>query len=86
MVIGNGGAGNRALGLMKQKNSLKLRAVINDINNNTPQVKLPPVWRIMMGCPAQTLELNPVDADGDRVRTSFKTFLIGKIFYMTEKN
>ena len=60
VVIGNRGPG-------KEKNELQLKAIINDVNNNTPQLKLPPVWRIMVGCPAQTLELNPNDADGDEV-------------------
>ena len=38
-------------------------ATVNDVNNNTPQVKLPPLWKIMLGCPGQTLELNPIDVD-----------------------
>lgn len=46
-------------------------AVINDPNNNTPQVKLPPLWKIMAGCPAQTLDLNPVDLDGDKIKCRF---------------
>ena len=43
------------------------------MENNTPQVKLPPVWKIMKGCPAQTIELNPVDADGDIVTCRWAT-------------
>ena len=43
-------------------------ATVNDVNNNSPQVKIPPIWKIMAGCPAQTLALNPVDLDNDLVK------------------
>mgnify|MGYP000461023178 CR=1 FL=1 len=45
-----------------------VRAQINDINNNTPDVKLPPLWKIMAGCSGQMIDLNPQDADGDVVK------------------
>ena len=43
-------------------------ASIYDQNNNTPTVKLPPIWKIMAGCDAQTLELNPVDLDNNKIK------------------
>lgn len=46
-------------------------ATVNDPSNNSPQVKLPPVWKIVAGCPAQTLDLSPVDLDGDKVKCRF---------------
>lgn len=51
----------------------KLYAKVNDVNNNSPQVKVPPIWRIMSGCPAQTLYLNPSDKDGDKIRCRWST-------------
>ena len=41
---------------------------INDVDNNTPVFKLPPLWLIMAGCPDQKVELKPNDLDGDRVK------------------
>ena len=46
-------------------------ATFNDPDNNSPQVKLPPIWKILSGCSAQTLDLNPIDLDGDTVRCRF---------------
>ena len=46
-------------------------ATVNDVNNNAPQVKIPPMWKVMAGCPAQTLALNPVDLDNDKVKCRF---------------
>jgi len=43
-------------------------AYVEDIDNNSPQTKLPPIWKIMAGCAAQTLELNPYDKDGDTIK------------------
>lgn len=48
-------------------------AKINDPDNNSPQVKLPPIWKIMAGCPAQTLVLNPSDLDGDKIKCRWGT-------------
>lgn len=43
-------------------------ATMNDPNNNSPQVGVASLWKIMAGCSGQTLELNPVDMDGDAVK------------------
>lgn len=48
--------------------SFGILAQVNDRDNNTPQIKLPPIWKIMAGCPAQTIDLNPVDLDGDTIK------------------
>lgn len=52
----------------------RLFATINDPYNTSPDVKLPPVWYIMSGCPAQTIALNPIDADGDTVKCRWSTY------------
>ena len=57
----------------KERNELKLIAKINELENNTPLVKVPPIWRIMSGCPDQILNLNPVDLDGDLIRCRWAT-------------
>lgn len=41
---------------------------VYDVDNNSPSFKLPPVWKIMTGCPDQQIDLAPADIDGDRVR------------------
>ena len=41
---------------------------VNDVDNNTPSFKLPPLALAMAGCPDQQIDLAPVDPDGDRVR------------------
>ena len=46
---------------------------INEIDNNTPKVKIPPIWKILAGCPAQTLALSPIDLDGNVVKCRFAT-------------
>ena len=46
-------------------------AYIYDVDNNTPQIKLPPIWKIMADCPSQRLDLSPIDLDGDRVECEF---------------
>lgn len=51
-----------------QGGSYGIIASIYDQNNNTPSVKLPPIWKIMAGCDAQTLELNPVDLDRNTIK------------------
>ena len=43
-------------------------AQLNDITNNSPQVKIPPVWKILSGCPDQRLPLNPIDLDNDVIK------------------
>ena len=48
-------------------------AYIYDVDNNTPQVKLPPIWKILSGCAAQTLDLSPIDLDGDTVVCKWAT-------------
>ena len=48
-------------------------ATFYDVENNAPQVKLPPIWKIMADCPMQTLDLSPVDLDGDRVECEWAT-------------
>jgi hypothetical protein len=50
-----------------------LTASIYDQNNNTPTVKLPPIWKIMAGCDAQTLNLNPVDLDNNKIKCRWST-------------
>ena len=53
--------------------SMTQRMRVNDVDNNTPTFKLPPLWLIMAGCPNQEIDLTPVDADGDRVRCRWAT-------------
>jgi len=48
-------------------------AVFYDVNNNSPQVKIPPIWKILSGCPAQTIDLSPVDLDGDTIKCRWAT-------------
>ena len=43
-------------------------ASVFDVENNTPQIKLPPIWKIMSRCGAQTLDLSPIDLDGDTIK------------------
>lgn len=52
---------------------MMMRMTVNDVNNNSPAFKLPPLWLIMAGCPAQQIDLNPIDADGDTVRCRWAT-------------
>jgi len=52
---------------------MNLKMQINDLNNNTPQFKLPPLWLIMAGCANQQIDLAPVDPDGDSVRCRWAT-------------
>ena len=53
--------------------SFSFTATVNDISNNSPSIQIPPLWKLINGCPTQTLALNPVDADGDRVRCRWAT-------------
>jgi hypothetical protein len=53
--------------------SMNLKMSINDVNNNTPKFKLPPLWMIMAGCGNQQIDLAPTDADGDSVRCRWAT-------------
>ena len=48
-------------------------ATFLDVDNNSPQVKVPPIWKILSGCPAQTIDLSPVDLDGDTVKCRWAT-------------
>ena len=46
---------------------------VNDVDNNSPTFKLPPLWLIMAGCPEQKIDLAPTDADGDQIRCRWAT-------------
>ena len=46
---------------------------VNDWTNTSPTFKLPPIWLIMSGCDAQSVDLAPVDADGDKVKCRWAT-------------
>jgi hypothetical protein len=56
------------------KTQMQVNMWVNDVNNNTPSFKLPPLWLIMAGCPNQQIDLAPFDADGDNVRCRWATF------------
>ena len=49
------------------------RMTIHDFNNNSPTFKLPPLWLIMSGCGNQSIDLAPIDPDGDIVRCRWAT-------------
>ncbi|CAG5107082.1 Oidioi.mRNA.OKI2018_I69.chr1.g3137.t1.cds [Oikopleura dioica] len=51
----------------------KLYARYYDVENNSPQVKVPAIWRVMTGCPNQSLDLNPEDKDDDRIKCRWST-------------
>ena len=53
--------------------SMAMTMTVNDVNNNSPTFKLPPRWNIMAGCSGQTIDLAPVDVDGDTVRCRWAT-------------
>lgn len=53
--------------------SMAMRMTVNDVNNNSPSFKLPPLWLIMAGCPNQQIDLAPSDADGDNVTCRWAT-------------
>lgn len=42
-------------------------AHVYDVDNNSPEIKIPERWSVMAGCPSQTLDLFPFDLDGDTV-------------------
>ena len=46
---------------------------VNDVDNNSPTFKLPPLWLIMAGCSGQRIDLAPTDADGDQIRCRWAT-------------
>ena len=46
---------------------------IRDPSNNTPSVTLPPMWKLLSGCSNQTIQLDPIDPDGDVVKCRFGT-------------
>ena len=46
---------------------------MNDLENNSPSFKLPPLWLIMAGCSQQFIDLAPVDPDGDIVKCRWAT-------------
>jgi len=48
-------------------------ARVFDAENNTPQIKLPSIWKIMSGCASQTLDLSPIDLDGDTIKCFWAT-------------
>lgn len=52
---------------------MNLKMTINDVDNNSPKIKLPPLWLIMAGCGNQQIDLAPVDPDGDSVRCRWAT-------------
>jgi len=56
------------------KTQMVMGMKVNDVNNNSPSFKLPPLWLIMAGCPNQQIDLAPFDADGDNVRCRWATF------------
>jgi len=56
------------------KTRMVVNMKVNDVNNNSPSFKLPPLWLIMAGCPNQQIDLAPFDADGDNVRCRWATF------------
>jgi len=60
-------------GAVLANGSYKLYAKYFDLDNNSPQVKVPPIWNIMTGCPDQTLALTPADKDGDLVKCRWST-------------
>ena len=60
-------------GLQFSGGSYKFIAQVNDVSNNSPSIQIPPLWKLVNGCPTQTLALNPVDADGDSVRCRWAT-------------
>ena len=47
---------------------IRLTATIFNLENNSPIVKIPQIWRIMSGCNDQAVHLSPFDLDGDTVR------------------
>lgn len=49
---------------------------VYDVDNNTPQVQIPPLWKIMAGCPEQKLNLNPIDLDNDKIRQGLDKIMI----------
>ena len=60
-------------GVVLEDGPFKLYAQYFDTENNSPQVKVPPIWNIMTGCPTQTLALTPFDKDGDLVKCRWST-------------
>ena len=38
-----------------------------------PSFKLPPIWMIKSTCPGQFIALNPIDADGDKIKCRWAT-------------
>ena len=60
-------------GVVLEDGDYRLYAKYFDLDNNSPQVKVPPIWNIMTGCPAQTLALTPADKDGDLIKCRWST-------------
>lgn len=54
-----------------------IRGQYNEVQNSTPQFKLPPIWLIMSTCDGQFIDLNPTDPDGDRMKCRWATSLEG---------
>ena len=54
-----------------------ITAEVHDIDTNSPQVTVPSIWRVMAGCASQTLDLSPIDLDGDRVECHWANLMEG---------
>ena len=61
--------------------SIGIMVSIYDQNNNTPTVKLPPIWKIMAGCDNQMLNLNPVDLDNNKIKCRWSDSTEGRGAY-----
>ena len=48
-------------------------ATVNDLANNSPVFKHPPLWLIMAGCDGQFIDLAPQDIDNDRIACRWAT-------------
>ena len=53
--------------------TMQMKMQFNDLDNNSPTFKLPPLWLIMAGCPNQMIDLAPSDMDGDKVKCRWAT-------------
>ena len=48
-------------------------ASVNDVTNNSPSFKHPPLWLIMAGCDGAYIDLAPQDHDDDRIQCRWAT-------------
>ena len=53
--------------------SMQQVAVVNDLTNNSPIFKHPPLWLIMAQCDGQYIDLAPKDVDGDVIKCRWAT-------------